>query len=509
MIKAYLSALRERQFPVAFPGHFISGTMVSCDRGNVVKDVINPSTGESLMTFRLDRGLLNQALADSDTYSQEFARSKIPERLEWLAKFREALVDYREDILLTLKTGGGKPHWEAEIEFDASVKFLDDLLSRGENLFDNATSLFGRPSHTKINLAPQGTVLAHIPFSIPCISLTKFIAISLVSACPIVAMATAHASLFSSLIALIIQELDLPKPAIHVLSGNFEMFRMGAQDRRAKVVMYRGSREHCMTIHRESHDFISRPTILNSGGKNSVLVHESASIEEAVDIAMFGAFKSAGQLCSSTSQVILPTSMMAAFTDMVVAKARNMNIGPTDGEGNPTMGPLYSDKQVDKFLRFQTMAKREAQKTILWGKQYRCDKPGFFVSPGIHIMEMNATQSAYQSNVLLFPDLALYEYQNISDATAFVNHNDAPLAMSIVTGDTGWIAEHQYTAPNIMINGPTVELDAQLPVSGRGYSGNVRQGGAGLMEVMTYPVALQDGQAFKGIFDSWKQNLNG
>ena len=185
------------------------------------------------------------------------------------------------------------------------------------------------------------------------------------------------------------------------------------------------------------------------------------------------------------------SSQLPEFTDLIVSSVRDMKIGPTcDPGANPTMGPLYSRKAVDKFLRFQTMAKRESQKTVKWGKAVETSSGGFFVSPGIHILSGPESNSAYQRNVLLFPDIAIYEYDNISSAVEGVNCTDAPLVVSVLTQDVEAVRSLRFCSPNVAINLPTVELEAQLPVAGRGPCGSVRHNGVGMVENLTRPASV-------------------
>ena len=83
------------------------------------------------------------------------------------------------------------------------------------------------------------------------------------------------------------------------------------------------------------------------------------------------------------------------------------------------MGPLYSKKAIDKFLRFQTMAKRESKKTLLWSRTYETESNGYFVLPGVHMIDEFDPTSAYQSNVIMAPDLS-------SQRISLISHNDSP-----------------------------------------------------------------------------------
>lgn len=492
MDKSFMDALKGRAFPFELPGHFIAGSFHQCTRGTFVKEIINPSTGKAIATIRLDKTLIQTALEEGKKAEALLKKMSLKDRFGFVRKFRQAFVDYQPEIITAMQVEGGKPEWEAVQEFDSSLRFLDYLLGEEDHLFEEVSgALKTNQVGVEISLEPVGTILAHIPFSTPCTSFSKFFAVAMVSGCPLVCMSSAHASLLALTMAHIVQELDMPKGLLSILCGNFELFRLGCQDKSVKGVIYRGSREHCMTIRQEGHEFLGRPSILQSGGKNAALIHPSAKIEDAAKIVLHGLVKSAGQLCTSTSRAFVHASQLAEFADVMVELVRNLSIGATDKVGsNPTMGPLYSRKSVEKFLRFQTMAKRESKKTIVWGKTVDVEPSGgFFVSPGLHIMDGLRYDSAYQRNVLLFPDLAIYEYDRLEEAVNGVNSTDAPLVTCIVTQDMDAFSSYNFVPPNLMINLPTVEQESQLPVAGRSWCGTIRHNGIGMVENLTYPVA--------------------
>ena len=294
MSKEFIEALKARIFPLEFVGHYVNGVFEKCAKGSLVKDVINPSNGEVLTTVRLERALLESGLSIAESYESRFGTMALNERFELLKKFRQGFVDYRELIIHSMQLEGGKPLWEAEIEFSASLRFMDMLLEQEEHLFAEILApLKTSQQNVTVSLEPVGTVLAHIPFTTPCTSFVKFLAVAVVSGDPLVVVSSAHAALFSSIMAHVVSELEFPAGVVSILCGNFEMFRAGCQDKRVKAVIYRGSREHCTTIRQEGFDFIGRPMILQSGGKNATLVHQSAKLEMAAKMTTINSQKTA------------------------------------------------------------------------------------------------------------------------------------------------------------------------------------------------------------------------
>ena len=165
---------------------------------------------------------------------------------------------------------------------------------------------------------------------------------------------------------------------------------------------------------------------------------------------------------------------------------------------------MYSHKAVEKFLRFQTMAKREAENTLVWGKAYDPASEGYFVSPGVHVFSEFDNKSSYQSNVFMCPDVVIYPYSEVEEAISWANTTSASLVTSLI-GDEAKVSGllSQVKAPNIMINLPTVGADVQPLLSGRELCGGHRFNGLSLVSLMTYPQASQSSAALGDIVSEW------
>jgi aldehyde dehydrogenase (NAD+) len=273
--------------------------------------------------------------------------------------------------------------------------------------------------------------------------------------------------------------------------GNFTIFKEILQDRRFAAVVYKGSREHCDTIRKENMNVLDRELFIQSGGKNAVIVTESADVKQAVKVIFEGLVRSSGQLCSSTSRVFVAQDLLAPLSRLLDETLHEMIIGPTDDPSKPVphMGPLYAKKAIDKFLRFQTMATREAEKTISWGKAVPGN--GCFVRPGAHVFKEVDLSSAYQSNVIKSPDLAIYPYTSFDDAIQGCNKTDASLVVSIVGADESVNAKLvHFDAPHIHLNSATTESEVNLPLSGRKQSGNKRFNSLALAYYLLSPQAI-------------------
>jgi acyl-CoA reductase-like NAD-dependent aldehyde dehydrogenase len=499
-LRDFVTRLEQRRFPIEWPGQWIDGRWHAVKRGGVLKASTNPNTGERLMEVSADKESVALAIEAAFAARRAVGQRPLAERLEILRRFRQTLADYQEPMKLALRLEAGKPAWEAQADIESALKYLDWVASHGEQAFESllAPARLG-PMSGGFTMQPIGVTGAYLPFSTPLTSFVFYFAAAQLAGCPLILNSSTHALLSSMLLAAVAQELELPPGCLNIVFGNFNSFKQLIADKRVAAILYTGSREHCDTIRVESRAHVGRQVVLQSGGKNAVIVHSSADLDQAVRCVVYGALKSAGQRCSSTSRVFVYRSRLPEFLERVVEAVKAVRIGRTDldvpAAEQPFMGPLYSDKAVEKFLRFQTMANRESEKTLLWGRTVEALPQGNFVTPGVHYLSKFDNQSAYQGNVLFSPDIAVYDYDVLETAIEQINTTDASFAVSFI-GDPNVIEErrHLFLAPNLLVDMPTVELEATLPLAGRLQSGHHRFHGPGIALYLGYPQVLANDQ---------------
>lgn len=88
------------------------------------------------------------------------------------------------------------------------------------------------------------------------------------------------------------------------------------------------------------------PAFLELGGKDAAIVLASADLDRASSAVLWGGTANAGQSCQSIERVYVEAAVADEFTDLLVAKARQVTLavpGPADGQ----IGPIIAPRQVD------------------------------------------------------------------------------------------------------------------------------------------------------------------
>ncbi len=505
-IEQYIAKLdTAKDGPISWLGHYIEGQWQLNFQDSETRHSENPNTGEVLLEPRISRDAVMAAIELALHSKNKVQQMGMVARLAELNKFANALADYSDAFVKMLKLECGRPDWEAHSDVTSSIRYLQMIVKNSEQIKESllAPASVGKPK-SEYKLLPVGVALGYLPFSTPLTTFCTYFSAAILSGCPLVLVSTTHSSGLATLLGLLADKINLSPELLGLTFCSFKKMQNVFKDRKIDAIMYTGSREQCDSIRKESHSISGRQLMLQSGGKNAMLVHSSANIDLSVKYAAYGAYKAAGQLCTSTSRIFVYKNHLQEFCDKFVALTKTLKIGDTLESKDIFMGPLYSKKAVDKFLRFQTMAQREESECLIRGKTLADVGAGYFITPSIHLMDgFNAT-SSYQSNVLFCPDVAVYSYDVLEDAIGQINQTDAAFAVSFM-GESKYLDNtyHLFAAPNILVNQPTCEIQASLPLAGRLQSGHHRFCGPGLAMRLSYPQVIQESQEEQKMLGTW------
>lgn len=511
MLASFKELLETGSYPVDWPGHWVGGSWRKKEKSGEEKISFNPSRGSKIMTFYCSRENVLEAVEEASTSFAPLQEFDFSDRAKFIKKLAYIFNEYRDLLKICLQVEAGKPAWEAAAEIDAAIQYLKWVAEHSLEIKNSLLApAYSESSSTKYLLQPIGVTVAYLPFSSPVNSFVLNFTGGILAGCPLIFFSSTQSALSSYLFALLAEQVKMPRGVLNIVFGGFSEFKYSLSDSRVKAIIYTGSKEHCDSLRKGNLGFRNRQMILQSGGKNAALVHSSADLNKAVKSVVYGAFRSAGQLCSSTSRVFVFRSLLPEFREILFQTLSNMKIGPTDELAShdahgPMMGPLYSKKSVDKFLRFQTMALRDAQENIYLGKEIDvAEQNGYFVQPGVHIIKNFDDSSAYQNNILFTPDLAIYGYDILNEAVDMINKTDSCLSVAYF-GDEHILRDrcHLFHSPNLIVNAPTTEIDATLPLAGRSFSGHHRYNGVGLALYLSYPQAFRHNNKDWDLINSW------
>ena len=212
---------------------------------------------------------------------------------------------------------------------------------------------------------------------------------------------------------------------------------------------------------------------LELGGKNAMIVMEDADLELVVEGALFGAFGTAGQRCTSTSRLVAHHDIVDELVGRIADRVRELVVGdPNDAATD--IGPVINHDALSRIESMVRTAQAEGNTIAVGGSAVDvvgCDG-GTFFEPTIL---RDATRDSFISrNEVFGPVLAVIEVQSFDEAIDTVNDCDYGLSSSIYTADINRAmhAVHELDTGIVYVNAPTIGAEIHLPFGGTKFTGN-------------------------------------
>ncbi len=263
-------------------------------------------------------------------------------------------------------------------------------------------------------------------------------------------------------------------------------------DKRTRFIAFTGSKEVGLRIHERAarHQpgqvWIKR-TVLEMGGKDFVMVDETADLDDAATGVVVSAFGFQGQKCSAGSRAIIVDAVYDAMVEKIVAKAKAMvTVGdPTDPA--TYMGPVVDGAAYKKILEYIETGKGEGR--LLWGGGPVAGAEGYFIEPTIFADV--APDAVIAQEEIFGPVLAIIRARDFDDAVAIANGTEYGLTGALYTALPERIerAKHDLFTGNLYFNRKcTGALVGVHPFGGFNMSGtDSKAGGPDYLLLFTQP----------------------
>jgi aldehyde dehydrogenase (NAD+) len=233
---------------------------------------------------------------------------------------------------------------------------------------------------------------------------------------------------------------------------------------------------------------------LEMGGKNAIIVMDDADIDLAVEGAVWGAFGTTGQRCTSASRLIVHKDVINEFINKLVSKTKQLKIG-CGLEEEIDIGPLINESALEKTEKYVEIGKNEGAKIRQGGSRLKENwigsrlrekqKKGHFFKPTIFIGVKPTMRIAQEE--IFGPVVCVIECLNLEHAVEIANSVKYGLSASIYTGDINKAlrAAQSFKTGLSYINASTIGAEVHLPFGGTKQTGNGHREGLHVLEVFT------------------------
>lgn len=205
---------------------------------------------------------------------------------------------------------------------------------------------------------------------------------------------------------------------------------------------------------------------LEMGGKNPLVILKDANLEQAVEVAVQGAFYSTGQRCTASSRFIVEDSIHDKFVKAVVERLSALTVDDALKAGTD-IGPVVSASQLDQDCDYIDIAKREGGKVAFGGERVKRATQGHYLTPALIVDTENDMRINREE--VFGPIASVVRARDYEDALRLANDTEFGLSSGICTTSLKYASDFKArsTAGMVMVNVPTAGVDYNAPFGGR------------------------------------------
>lgn len=410
------------------------------------------------------------------------------QRGAFLHKAANILERRLDEVAAALTREEGKMLFESKGETIRGVVILRYYAAEGMySVGDVLPSAMNAKTLVFTSRVPIGVVGLITPWNFPVAIPIWKAAPALIYGNTVVLKPAAIAPLTATLIAECFAEAGLPPGVFNLLHGQGRTVGQGLIDHpHVNAISFTGSCEVGKRI-AQSCSARGAKYQLEMGGKNPIICLEDADLNQAVDLTISGAMRSAGHKCTATSRAIVVESVAGEFTKKLVEKVKALKIGPGN-DPEAYFGPVVSEGQMQTILEYIERGRKEGAKLLCGGERLKgglYDK-GWFVAPTV-FGDVKPKMTIAQEEIF-GPVLAIISVKDFDEALKVANDVPFGLSASLFTRNLNRALDYvqQIEAGLIRVNGETAGVEPQAPFGGmKGSSSYSREQGQAAREFFT------------------------
>ena len=402
-----------------------------------------------------------------------------------LQKAAQALQSRQEEFARTMMAEAGKPLTDARREVGRAVQTFSIAGEEAKRIGGEVVPLDWSPGMESYwgvtRRFPIGPILGITPFNFPLNLVVHKVAPALAAGNSILIKPAPQTPLTSLLLAELLLEAGVPAGGLNVLPCDNRVAEQLVVDSRFKLLSFTGSAPVGWMLKAKCG---KKKVVLELGGNAAVIVEPDADLDYVAQRCVTGGFSYAGQTCISVQRIFVHESVVAAFTENLVARVELLETGDPGNE-RTVVGPLIDPGAAQRIEGWIEDAVAQGARVLSGGTRV-----GSVVRPTVLSQVTPGMKVSCQE--VFGPLVTITPYREFDDVLKAVNESDYGLQAGVFTSNIGRIfqAFEQLEVGAVLANEiPTFRAD-HMPYGGVKDSGIGREGLRYAIEDMTEPKLL-------------------
>ncbi len=386
---------------------------------------------------------------------ESWSRVPVAVRASLLFRAAEIIRERKFEFCAWLTFEVGKNWAESDADVGETIDFLN-FYAREALRLDKATTPIQFPGErNQLRYIPLGVGAVIPPWNFPFAIMAGMTVASIVTGNTVILKPSSDSPTIAARFMEVLEEAGLPDGVVNFCPGSGATFGNAIVEHpKTRFIAFTGSKAVGLDIHEKSartqpgQIWIKR-TILEMGGKDSILVCADADIDAAADGIVASAFGFSGQKCSACSRAIIEAPVYDTLVDKIRERVAKLSVG--DPATNPNMGPVINKAAYESHLDYITIGNREGR-LISGGAPIENADGGYLIAPTV--FADIAPDARLSQEEIFGPVLALIKVSDFAEGLAVANNTEYGLTGAIYSSDRAKLdhASRDFHVGNLYLN---------------------------------------------------------
>lgn len=314
---------------------------------------------------------------------------KVPaaERAEYLFKAASLMRERKHEFSALMVYEAGKNWAEADADTAEAIDFMEfyarEMIRLSQvNEQQPLVKLAGEDN--KLTYIPLGVGVVIPPWNFPLAICVGMVTAGVVSGNTVLLKPSSITPVIAYRFVELMEEVGLPIGVINFIPGSgAEVGDYLTTHPKTRFISFTGSKEVGLRINRlaaqtaEGQIWIKR-VVAEMGGKDGIVVDETADLDAAASAIVASAFGFQGQKCSAGSRAIIVESVYDEIVSKVEQLTKQLEIGLP--EKNFAAGPVSDKNAYEKILEYIEIGKSEGR--LIAGGE-KAEGNGYYIQPTV------------------------------------------------------------------------------------------------------------------------------
>ncbi|HUG42111.1 MAG TPA: L-glutamate gamma-semialdehyde dehydrogenase [Longimicrobiales bacterium] len=396
---------------------------------------------------------VDRALAAAAEAFETWRHTTAEERADYLFRAADLMEERRLELAAWMVHEVSKSWVEADGDVAELIDFARYYARQALRIGGSQPVVQYPGEHDELRYIPLGVTVVIPPWNFPSAIMGGMTLAAVVAGNTVVLKPASTSPVIAAKFVEIMGEVGLPAGVINFVPGpGGTIGDLLVDDPRTRMIAFTGSKEVGLRIFERAskvhpgQKWLKR-TILEMGGKDAIVVDETADIESAAEGITAAAFGFQGQKCSACSRAIVVDDVYDELLAKVVERTKRLTIGDP-AEPETFMGAVIDAKARKKIGEYIEIGKGEGRLVY----QGTAPADGYFVAPTI-IADVDSRSRIAQEEIF-GPVLAFIRARDYDHALEIANDTEYGLTGAVYSRDRDRLerARHEFDVGNLYLN---------------------------------------------------------